>query len=98
MKVAVFDTHRFERPIFESANAVGRHDLTFFEHCLTEQSAKMADGFSAVCAFVNDQLNANVLRVLHRGGVRLLALRSAGFNHVDLKAAAASAAVRGSPS
>ena len=51
---------------------------------LTRETAALARGFPAVCAFVNDQLNADVLNQLAAGGTRMLALRSAGFNHVAL--------------
>lgn len=93
LKLAVFDTHRFERPHFERANreiaARGQsHQLTFFEARLTAQSATLAQGYDAVCCFVADQLDAATLRVLHEQGVRIVALRCAGYNNVDLKVAA----------
>ena len=88
MKLAFFDTHRFERETFEEANARFAHELTFFEPRLTRHTAPLAVGFEAVCSFVNDHLDAEALAVLRRNGVRLVALRSAGYNHVDLTAAA----------
>jgi D-lactate dehydrogenase len=88
MKVAVFDTHRFDRDALERANARHGHDLTFFEPRLTPETAALAAGFEAVCSFVNDRLDATALRLLRQHGVRLIALRSAGHNHVDLTAAA----------
>lgn len=87
MKLAVFDTHRYDREALESANAHFGHSLVFFEPRLTPQTAQLAQGFEAVCSFVNDKVNAQVLEVLQQGGVRLIALRSAGYNHVDLAAA-----------
>jgi D-lactate dehydrogenase len=87
MKVAFFDTHRFDRKAFEQANSEFKHDLVFFESRLTEDTAKLAYGCETVCAFVNDRLNADVLESLAGLGVKLIALRSAGFNHVDLSAA-----------
>ncbi len=89
MRLAVFSTRPYDRRFLEQANDGGRHELVFLEARLDEASAAAADGALAVCAFVNDRLDAAVLRRLHAGGVRLLALRSAGFNHVDLAAAAA---------
>lgn len=89
MRVAVFSTRPYDRLFLERANAAGRHQLDFHEFPLDNASAAVADGALAVCAFVNDTLDAAVLKRLHAGGVRLLALRSAGFNHVDLAAAAA---------
>ena len=87
MKVAVFDTHRFERPVFESVNHRFGHKLVFFEPRLNEETATLAAEFPAICAFVNDRLNANVLNQLRKLSVELIALRSAGFNHVDLAVA-----------
>jgi D-lactate dehydrogenase len=89
MDIAFFDTHRFDRAAFESANADFGHRITFVETRLTEQTAQLARGFPAVCAFVNDRLDAATLRVLKDGGTRLLALRSAGYNNVDLPTAGA---------
>ncbi len=87
MRLAVFDSHRYDREALELANARFGHTLVFFEPRLTLQTAQLAQGFEAVCSFVNDKVNAQVLEVLHAGGVRLVALRSAGYNHVDLAAA-----------
>lgn len=87
MKVAFFDTHKFERPIFETENEAFHHDLIFFEERLCKETAILADQFPCVCAFVNDKLDRDGLSLLSKAGVKLIALRSAGFNHVDLKAA-----------
>lgn len=87
MRIAVFDTHRFERPTFTEANRAFGHELVFFDHRLTEDTAASVSDCPAVCAFVNDRLHREVLATLARRGVRLIALRSAGFNHVDLVAA-----------
>lgn len=88
MKVALFDTHRFEKKVFDQFNENFHHELTYFEPRLTPETAKLASGFQAICAFANDKLNEETLSVLHSSGVQLIALRSAGFNHVDLLAAA----------
>ena len=88
MQVAVFDTHRFDREALDTANARYGHTLRFLEPRLTVETAALAVGFDGVCAFVNDQLNAGAIGILRQAGVRLIALRSAGFNHVDLAAAA----------
>jgi D-lactate dehydrogenase len=88
MKVAVFDTHRFDREALERANAEFGHELHFFEPRLTRETAVLASGFEAVCSFVNDRLDEGALALLRGEGVRLIALRSAGFNHVDLDGAA----------
>jgi D-lactate dehydrogenase len=88
MKIAFFDTHRFERDAFDTANARFGHQLTYFEPRLTVQTVELATGFDAVCAFVNDRLDAPTLQRLRGQGIRLVALRSAGYNHVDLAEAA----------
>jgi len=87
VKVAFFDTHKFERPIFEKMNGAFHHELVFFEHRLKKETAVLADQFPCVCSFVNDKLDSESLTILKKGGVKLIALRSAGFNHVDLKSA-----------
>ena len=87
MKVAVFDIHRFERPYFEKALKHSDHEVVFFEAKLKEDTAELATGCEVVCSFVNDSLNATTLKLLQGIGVQLIALRSAGFNHVDLPAA-----------
>ena len=88
MKVAVFSTKAYDRRFLNAANERGDHELTFFDPRLTELTAPLAEGCDAVCAFVNDRLDAGVLELLHGQGTRLIALRSAGFNHVDLRRAA----------
>ncbi len=88
MRVVVFSTKPYDRTFFEAANRTFGHDLVFLEPRLTAETATLAGGFPAVCVFVNDQLDAPTLATLAAGGSRLLALRSAGFNHVDLAAAA----------
>ena len=87
MRTAVFSTKPYDRQFLESANAEFGHDLTFFEPRLTGETVPLARGFAAVCVFVNDVLDAEVLEELSASGVRLVALRSAGFNNVDLAAA-----------
>jgi len=84
MKIAFFDTHGFEKIVFQKENEQFNHEITFFETRLNEQSAHLANGYSCVCAFVNDQLNEKTLQALADKGTQLIALRSAGFNHVDL--------------
>jgi D-lactate dehydrogenase len=87
MKTAVFSTKPYDRRSIEAANAGAGHELFFFESRLTPATATLAAGYGAVCAFINDELNARTLELLALGGTRLVALRSAGFNHVDLEAA-----------
>lgn len=89
MKIAVFDTHKFERPYFEDLNSSFGFDISFFDYRLNADTAKTAEGFECVCVFVNDRVDANVVARLKEHGVKLIALRSAGFNNVDLKACGA---------
>ena len=87
MKVAVFSTKSYDRKFLEAANADRQHELVFFEPRLNLETSVLAAGFPAACVFVNDCLDAKTLGAIAQNGVRLLALRSAGFNHVDLAAA-----------
>ncbi len=89
MKIAFFDTHRFDRDAFEAENSSFGHTISYFEPRLTDETAALAKGYLAVCAFANDRLNVGTLTLLREGETELIALRSAGYNHVDLKAAAA---------
>lgn len=86
MKVAVFSAKRYDREFLEAAGA-GRHSLRFLDSRLDEETCSLAAGFDAVCVFVNDTLNAAVLETIAAFGVKLIALRCAGFNNVDLAAA-----------
>lgn len=87
MKVAVFSTKKWVRDSF-SRHSPDSMKLTWFEARLNEETAVLADGHDAVCIFVNDTANETVIRRLAEGGVTAIALRCAGFNNVDLKAAA----------
>jgi len=87
MKVAVFSTEPYDREFLTAANVDAGHELTFYDLRLKAQTSVLADGFPAICAFVNDQLDAQVLPLLARNGVRLVAMRCTGFNNVDLRAA-----------
>jgi D-lactate dehydrogenase len=88
LKIAVFSTKPYDREALDEANLRHSHELTYFEARLTEDTVSLAHGFDAVCPFVNDELSAAVISTLALAGVRFLTLRSAGFNHVDLRAAA----------
>jgi D-lactate dehydrogenase len=88
MRVAVFSTRTYDREFLEPAFAGSAHELVFFAPRLTMETVPLAAGFPAICAFVQDVLDRPVLTALAQGGSRLVALRSAGFNNVDLTAAA----------
>lgn len=85
MKIAFFSTQSYDKAYFTRYNT--RHELVFFEAPLNEKTVALADGCTAVCAFVNDGLNATVIALLATAGVQLIAMRCAGYNNVDLAAA-----------
>jgi D-lactate dehydrogenase len=85
MRVAVFSTKPYDETSFREQ--VHAHELVFLEPRLTAETASLAEGFDCVCAFVNDDLGGATLDRLAAGGTKLLALRSAGFNHVDVECA-----------
>jgi D-lactate dehydrogenase len=93
MKVGVFNSKRYDREFLAGANARAReagnpaHDLEFLETQLTRETAPIAARYPAVCVFVNDRVDADVLAVLAGGATRLVVLRCAGFNNVDVEAA-----------
>lgn len=85
MQVAVFSTKPYDRTFLTEAND-DRHELHFFEPRLSLETLPLAAGFPALCAFVNDDLGAATLEKLAAQGLKVIALRCAGFNNVDLKA------------
>ncbi len=88
MRVIVFSSKSYDRQFLDAANAAFGFELVHLEAHLTPQTAALAEGASVVCAFVNDIIDADTLQRLAAAGVRLVALRCAGFNNVDLAAAA----------
>ena len=87
MKIAFFDAKPYDRQFFNAANASFGFEISYFESHLTPSTSVLAQGHKVVCPFVNDKVTSEVIGVLAREGVELIALRSAGYNHVDLKAA-----------
>lgn len=86
MRVLVFSARSYDEKYLKDANR-DRHDLHFTEARLEKQTAVLAVGFPAICCFVQDDLSAPVLRQLVKGNTRLITLRAAGFNNVDLETA-----------
>jgi D-lactate dehydrogenase len=86
-RVAVFDSKAYDRRFLDQSNSHFQHQLTYFESQLDPSTAVLAVGFSAICVFVNDELDAAVLKQLSARGTRIVALRCAGYNNVDLEAA-----------
>ena len=87
MRICLFSSKTYDRESFLAANGSPDWHLQFHEARLTHDSVALAKGSDVVCAFINDDLSAPVLEQLAAGGTRLIALRSAGYNHVDLTAA-----------
>lgn len=88
MNVAVFSSKAYDRQFLTEANVSHDFGLTFFEPRLKLATAPLAKGFSVVCVFINDQADRDTLTYLAQHGTRLIACRSAGYNNVDLEAAA----------
>ena len=86
-RIAIFDTKPYDRAFFEEENSKYGFDITYFEAKLRPRTASVTAGFDAVCAFVNDELDEDVMEQLHKNGVRIVAMRCAGYNNVNLKAA-----------
>ena len=84
-KVAFFDTKPYDRTWFDALSK--NYEITYFEEKLNHHTAKFTDGFDAVCAFVNDRVNALAIERLYNNGVQLIAMRCAGYSNVDVKAA-----------
>jgi len=85
MKVAFFDTKPYDTPSFEKYGKENKITFKFYETKLNEDTAALAKGCEAVCVFVNDTINAAVIDKLSELGVKILALRCAGYNNVDIK-------------
>jgi len=89
MKIAVFNTKSYDKQFITEANEKYHHELAFFEVHLNYETCQLAFGFEGICCFVNDELNKEVLTLLSQKGLRLVVLRCAGFNNVDIQTAAA---------
>jgi D-lactate dehydrogenase len=87
MKIAFFNTKSYDKHAFEEENKAFGQNITYFELGLTKETVSVLNGFDAVCVFVNDKLDAEMLSTMKTAGIKLIALRSAGFNNVDLVAA-----------
>jgi D-lactate dehydrogenase len=87
MKVSVFSTKVYDKEYLDNANEDHRHELVYYESSLNVKTVKLAEGFDAVCVFVNDQLTGEVIEALAAMNIRLIVLRCAGFNNVDIESA-----------
>lgn len=87
MKIAIFGTQFYEREYFNKYNIENKHELVFFEESLNADTADLAKGFTAVCVFVTDIIDKNCIEKLAKLGVKLIDLRSAGYNNVNIESA-----------
>lgn len=87
MQVALFSNKPYDQRFIDKHNEQHGHDIKYFEARLDHDTARLAKGFPVVCAFVNDTLDAKNLEYLKEHGTKLIALRSAGFNNVDIEKA-----------
>ena len=85
MKLAFYDAKEYDRASFETANALRGHEIHYYDTRLTPETCRLAEGCDAVCVFVNDDVSSAVIDELTRMGVKLIALRCAGYNNVDIE-------------
>jgi D-lactate dehydrogenase len=86
IKIAFFDTQTYDSDSFDKIQKNFDFKITYFKSRLTPETAPLTQGFKVVCPFVNDVIDKDVIDILERNGVALIALRAAGYNNVDLKA------------
>lgn len=84
MKIAFFDTKEYDKESFKEYNKNYNFDITFFKIKLTAETAPLAIDYDVICIFVNDIVDNEVVKILEKGKVKLIALRCAGFNNVDM--------------
>jgi D-lactate dehydrogenase len=87
IKIAFFDTKPYDKEIFNIVNKKFTFEIKYHKYHLTQETVVLAKGFNTVCIFVNDEVNKEVIGELFKSGVKLIALRCAGYNNVDFKAA-----------
>lgn len=87
MKTLFFNSKPYDREFFDDANKKFKQHIHYIRPRLSKETCSLAAGYDAVCAFVNDELDRKVIEGLHKLGIKLIVLRCAGFNNVDLKAA-----------
>lgn len=87
MKIAFFSTKPYDREFFSRDDQAAQHEFQFFAPRLTDETLPLAKGFPCVCVFVNDVLDRTAIEALASDGLKVIALRCAGFNNVDLEAA-----------
>ena len=87
MKIVFYDAKPYDKMFFDGYFFKKGYEAVYIEEKLNADTVRLADGAQAVCIFVNDRADAAIITSLHGFGVRLILLRCAGFNNVDIKAA-----------
>lgn len=85
IRVAFYDAKEYDINSFEKANNESEIEISYFETKLNEDTVKLSEGYDVVCVFVNDTVSKNVIDSLCNNGVKLIALRCAGYNNVDIE-------------
>lgn len=85
IKIAFFDTKDYDKKLFDEYNKNYGYEITYLESKLNSETAPLAKGYDAICIFVNDIVDEKTIKILKDCGVKLIALRCAGFNNVDMK-------------
>ncbi len=85
IKIAFFETKEYDKKLFDEYNKKYGYEITYLESRLNAETAPLARGFDVVCIFVNDMVDEKTIKILKECGVKLIALRCAGFNNVDIK-------------
>lgn len=85
IKIAFFDTKDYDKELFEEYNKNYGYEISYFDSKLNKETAMLSKGYDAVCIFVNDKVDKETLKILQDNNVKLIALRCAGFNNVDLE-------------
>lgn len=84
IKIAFFATKEYDKKIFDKYNKKYAYDITYFDSNLNRETAPLANGYDAVCIFVNDVVDEETIKILKENGIKLIALRCSGFNNVAL--------------
>ena len=85
IKIAFFDTKDYDKLLFDEYNKKYGYEITYLESKLNSETAPLTKGYDAICIFVNDIVDEKTIKILKDCGVKLIALRCAGFNNVDMK-------------
>lgn len=84
IKIAFFNTKEYDKNIFDIYNKEYKYEITYLDSKLNKETAPLAKGYDVVCVFVNDTVDKETIKILKEDGVKLIALRCAGFNNVAL--------------